>query len=108
MVWSQVAKGEAEIKMAINKVNKRHQRDETTWYCSYVAVECGKLPLRAETEANNCVQKVSDVHIFVVTDYICTDSTGKLWRTQTELRNIINAENYLTSLTNRQRQRKNL
>jgi hypothetical protein len=38
MLWSQVAKGEAEIKMAGNKVNKQYQRAKTTWYCSYVAV----------------------------------------------------------------------
>jgi hypothetical protein len=38
MVWSQAAKGEAEIKMTGNKVNKRYQRAETTWHCSYVAV----------------------------------------------------------------------
>jgi len=38
MVWSQVAKGEVEIKRASNDVNKRYQRAETTWYCSYVAV----------------------------------------------------------------------
>jgi hypothetical protein len=38
MVWSQVAKEEAEIKTAGNKVNKRYQRAETTLYCSYVAV----------------------------------------------------------------------
>jgi len=45
MVWSQVANGEAEIKMASNKVNKPYQRAETTWYCSYVrGCECGKLP----------------------------------------------------------------
>jgi len=38
MVWSQVAKREAEIKMASNNVNKRYQRVEATWYCSYVAL----------------------------------------------------------------------
>jgi len=61
--------------------------------------ECGKLPY-AQNARPIIVYRKLDVPIFVVTDYIYTDSKGKLLRAQTELRNIINVENYLTSLTN--------